>query len=172
MDLAAAERRLTDADPAQAARLIGEARDHTAQALAELRALSRGIAPPILTDRGLAAALTELTSRSGLPAHLDVALPAGERLPAPVETALYFTVSEALTNVAKHSGAREVRVAVRREGRDVVASVTDDGRGGAALAKGHGLAGLTDRLAALDGTLEVTSPTGGGTAIRAVVPCG
>jgi signal transduction histidine kinase len=172
MDLAAVERRLAGDDPQAASAQLSEARALTADALAELRALSRGIAPPILTDRGLGAALAAVTARSPVPAQLDYSLSPGERLPAPIETAAYFVVSEAMTNVAKHSGATEADVCVRRTRDTVTVEVTDNGHGGGALAKGHGLAGLSDRLAALDGTLEIVSPEGGPTIVRGVIPCG
>lgn len=171
MDLAAAERRLAADDPAQASQLLAEARAQSAEALAELRALTRGIAPPILTDRGLPDALAALAGRSGAATWVDVDLP-GERPSPAAETAAYFVVSEALTNVAKHSGASNAWVKVRRDDDDLVVEVTDDGAGGASAAKGHGLAGLADRVAAHDGTLAISSPAGGPTVIRAVIPCG
>lgn len=173
MDLATVERRLAD-DPEEARRLLIEARGHNDAALEELRLLSRGIAPPLLADRGLVAALTDVAARSTVVVDLDVALAAGERLPGRIESAVYFTVAEALTNVAKHAGARSVRVSVRRTtgpGGIVAAEITDDGIGGADPAKGHGLAGLRDRLAALDGTLRIASPSGGPTTLTAELPC-
>lgn len=170
MDLSAAERRL-DADPQSARTLLAAARTQTAEALAELRALSRGIAPPILSDRGLAAALTAVTARCTVQADLYVALPEGGRLPAAVEHAAYFVVSEALANVAKHSQATRVHVRVLRAASVVRIEVQDDGVGGAHPAKGHGLAGLADRLAGVDGTLTVTSPPGGPTLVCAELPC-
>ena len=171
MDLAAAERRLADDDPAQASQILAEARTQSAEALAELRALTRGIAPPILCDRGLPDALAALAGRSGVPTWVDVELP-GERPSAAAETAAYFVVSECLTNVAKHSGAANAWVKVRRDSDELVVEITDDGSGGAAAAKGHGLAGLADRVAAHDGTLAISSPAGGPTVVRAVIPCG
>ncbi|MGL5826148.1 MAG: sensor histidine kinase [Nocardioides sp.] len=172
MDLASVERRLAGDDPRAASEQLREARALTADALAELRALSRGIAPPILTDRGLNAALLAVVGRSPVPARLDYPMSPAGRLPAPIETAAYFLVSEAMANVAKHSGATETAVGVRRTPDAVTVEVTDNGRGGAALAKGHGLAGLRDRLAAIDGTLEVISPAGGPTTVTGVFPCG
>lgn len=171
MDLAAAERRLAADDPAQASQILAEARAQSAEALAELRALTRGIAPPILTDRGLPDALAALAGRSGAATWVDVDLP-GERPSAAAETAAYFVVSEALTNVAKHSGATNAWVKVRRDDDALVVEVTDDGAGGASAAKGHGLAGLADRVAAHDGHLAISSPAGGPTVVRAVIPCG
>jgi signal transduction histidine kinase len=175
MDLAAARRRLGD-DPAAADLLVEEAEVQVRETLAELRALSRGIAPPVLTDRGLAAALASLAGRCTVQVTLDVALPDSARLPDAVEEAAYFVVSEALTNVAKHSGAGSCVVHVSRAvdaGRSALhVVVEDDGVGGAHPAKGHGLSGLRDRLAGVDGTLEVRDRQGGGTRVEAVVPCG
>ncbi|WP_380164848.1 sensor histidine kinase [Jannaschia sp. R86511] len=176
MDLATVRRRLAD-DPAQADDLVEDAEQQVTEALQELRALSRGIAPPVLSDRGLPAALASLAGRCTVEVVLDVALPDGERLAEPVEEAAYFVVAEALTNVAKHSAARSCRVSVHREAdaggpASVVVEVSDDGRGGAHPAKGHGLAGLADRVAGLDGRLVVDSPDGGPTRVTAVLPCG
>lgn len=170
MDLSVAERRLVD-DPSGAASLLAEARTQTSEALAELRALSRGIAPPVLADRGLPAALAAVTARSTVRADLQVAMPDGERLPAAVENAAYFVVSEALANVAKHSCAHTVHVRLQREGDVLRVEVEDDGVGGAHPAKGHGLAGLADRVAGVDGKLSVTSPAGGPTVVAASIPC-
>jgi len=143
----------------------------TKDTLEELRALSRGIAPPVLTDRGLRAALEELAARSIVPIEVDIDLPAG-RLPHHVETAVYFVVSEALTNVAKHSGATQCMMTVHLVGEEVRVRVSDDGHGGAHLSKGHGLVGLHDRVRAADGVLNVSSPEGGPTVVEAEVPCG
>ncbi len=169
MDLSIAERRLAD-NPEKARDLLAEARTQTAEALAELRALSRGIAPPILTDRGLRPALAAVAARSTVRADLDVRLPEGERLPASVENAAYFVVSEALANVAKHSTAEHVHIRVTRDGNMLYVEVEDDGQGGAHPAKGHGLAGLVDRVEGVDGALTVTSPDGGPTIVRADIP--
>lgn len=170
MDLAAAERRLASDDGAAAAQIVTEARTQTADALAELRALTRGIAPPILADRGLAAALTALADRSTVPTRVELSLP--QRYAVPVETAAYFVASEALTNVAKHSGATAATLRAWAADGRLAVEVVDDGVGGASVAKGHGLAGLADRVAALDGSLGVESPDGGPTTVRAVIPCG
>lgn len=169
MDLATIERRLAVNDGAAAAEIVGEARVQTADALAELRALTRGIAPPILVDRGLEAALTALAGRSAVPTAVELTLP--QRYVAPVETAAYFVASEALTNVAKHSDATSATLRAWTDGGRLAIEVIDDGQGGAALAKGHGLVGLADRVAALDGSLSVESPTGGPTIVRAVISC-
>ena len=175
MDLSVAQRRLDD-DPAAVRELLGQARTQAAEALAELRSLSRGIAPPILTDRGLEAALASITARSPAPTTLDVDLGEGPRPTAAIETAAYFVACEALTNTAKHAAASAAAVRVRRttgaDGATVLrVEVADDGVGGADLAKGHGLAGLSDRVAGLDGTLSVTSPVGGPTLLVAELPC-
>jgi len=170
MDLSVAERRLAD-DPDSARILLAGARMQTADALAELRDLSRGIAPPILLDRGLGAALASIAARSTVQVDLHVGLTAGSRLPSSVERAAYFIVSEALANVAKHSGALRVRVGVLRDEALLRLEVEDDGIGGAHPAKGHGLAGLADRLVAVDGSFKVDSPPGGPTRIVAEIPC-
>lgn len=172
MDLSTATRRLDD-DPAEARRLLDEARAQAAETLAELRALSRGIAPPILADRGLAAALAAVAARSTVPTSVEVDL--GDDRPAPpIEGAAYFVVTESLANVAKHSdaGAAVVRAATVGEGPERVLSieVLDDGVGGADPAKGHGLAGLVDRVEGVGGLLDVSSPVGGPTLVRATLP--
>lgn len=173
MDLAAARRRMGD-DPAAADLLVEEAEAQVQETLTELRALSRGIAPPVLTDRGLVAALAAVAGRCTVAVTLDAPLPDGARLPAAVEEAAYFVVSEALTNVAKHSSARscQVSVGLDGDGRALRVVVEDDGVGGAHPAKGHGLAGLADRARGLDGSLVVASRDGGGTRVEAVLPCG
>jgi len=142
----------------------------TQDTLEELRALSRGIAPPVLSDRGLRAALEELGARSSIPIEVDIFLPSAP-LPDHVETAIYFVASEALTNVAKHSGASRCSLTVDVHDHTVRVRVTDDGRGGAHVSKGHGLIGLQDRVRAADGVLNVSSPAGGPTVIDAELPC-
>jgi signal transduction histidine kinase len=170
MDLGRARQQL-DTDPGAVGTTLEEALGQARETLDELRALSRGIAPPILTDRGLAAALHALAARGLIPVNLTLETSLG-RLPVVTENTAYFVVAEALANVAKHSHAQRCDVeVVRRDGRLVV-QVVDDGTGGAHVAKGHGLAGLTDRVRAAGGTLTVTSPTGGPTEIRAELPCG
>jgi signal transduction histidine kinase len=159
-----------DKDPEAAGQLIDETIGELAEATDELRELARGIHPAILTDRGLDAALDALAGRAPLPVELR-ALP-GERLPAPIESAAYFVVAEALTNVARYAQASRVVVGVERSNGRVVVEVRDDGVGGADPARGSGLRGLEDRIAALDGRLEVSSPQGDGTVVRAEVPCG
>ncbi|MGY1687256.1 sensor histidine kinase [Geodermatophilus sp. SYSU D00867] len=168
MDLSRAQRQL-ERDPAAARTTLAEAGVLAREALEELRALSRGIAPPVLADRGLPAALAALAARSPVPVELAVDLP--DERPAPVtENTAYFVVSEALANVAKHSGAGVCRVEVRRAGDVLRVVVEDDGEGGALLVPGHGLAGLADRLRAVDGVLAVDSPRGGPTRTTAELP--
>jgi signal transduction histidine kinase len=167
VDLGRARQQM-DSDPGAAAQTVDEALTQTREALDELRTLSRGIAPPILTDRGLAAAVAALAARATLPVSVDI--PDLPRLSALAEQTAYFTIAEALANVAKHSGARQATVAVGLAADQLVVTVRDDGRGGAHVAKGHGLAGLTDRLQAAGGALWVSSPPGGPTSIRAEIP--
>ncbi|MFI5527864.1 sensor histidine kinase [Kitasatospora sp. NPDC051853] len=152
-----------------AALRVAEAHDQARLALAELRELIRGVHPQVLTDRGLAAATTEVAGRSPVPVAVDVALPG--RMPPAVEAAAYFVVAEALANVAKHSGASRAEVRGRLLGEVLVVEVHDDGTGGADPAAGTGLAGLADRAAAADGTLSVSSPIGGPTVITVEIPC-
>jgi signal transduction histidine kinase len=170
MDLHRAQR-MIDTDPDGARDTLAEAATMTRETLEELRALSRGIAPPVLADRGLAAALAAVAARSPVPVELAVGLPAGQRLAPVVENSAYFLVSEALANVAKHSEATVAKVSVTRDGGRLRVVVTDDGRGGAVLAPGHGLAGLADRLFAVDGVLTVDSPRGGPTRLIGELPC-
>ena len=169
MDLEAVVRRLDD-DPDKARVLVGEALDQSREALTELRALSRGIAPPILSDRGLAAALAAAAARSPVEVALEIDLPERIRLAEAVETTAYFVVTEALTNVAKHAHATLVTVAVSADSDRLLVQVRDDGRGGAHLGKGHGLAGLADRLTTVEGVLDVHSPDGGPTVLTAEIP--
>lgn len=171
MDLEAAQRRLDD-EPEAARPLVEQALSQAQDALAELRALSRGVAPPILADRGLEAALSAAAARCPVPVDVDVALGGADRLPPPAENAAYYTVTEALTNVAKHSEASAASVSVARVADTLHVQVEDDGVGGAHIGKGHGLAGLADRLAGIDGTFELHSPPGGGTVVSAQIPVG
>jgi PAS domain S-box-containing protein len=161
-----AETRLRS-DPTDAARALADAREELGQALEELRELARGIHPAILTDRGLPAALEALASRAPLPVEIEHG---EERLPPSVEAAAYYVISEALANVAKYAEATNVRISVGRENGSACVLVADDGIGGADPADGSGLRGLADRIAALNGTLEVESPPGAGTIIRAEIP--
>ncbi len=148
---------------------IDDLSERLASALAELRELARGIHPAILTDRGLAPAIESLADRSTVPVETDVEV--SERLPAPVEAAAYFLVAEALTNVARYAEATSARVEVRREDDDLVVLVADDGVGGVDPAAGGGLRGLEDRVATVGGTLDIDSPIGGGTRLRAGSRC-
>ncbi|MFC7583910.1 sensor histidine kinase [Nonomuraea antimicrobica] len=169
MELSRAQRQMNK-DPDAAEATIKSAITATRETLDELRALSRGIAPPILSDRGLAPALAALAGRCTIPVDLDVQTV--ERYQAAVENAIYFVCAETLTNVAKHSRATVCTVQLVRLGDVLMLTIGDDGVGGAHVAKGHGLAGLADRLRAVDGELTVQSPVGGPTVIVAEVPCG
>jgi signal transduction histidine kinase len=167
MKLGRAEERLHRDPGAQA--LVQQARAEATAAIGELRDLARGIAPPVLTDRGLEAAVQSLADRSGQSVTVNADLP--ERLPASVETAAYFVIAETLTNAAKHAHARSVRVTIWAEHAELGLVVADDGVGGADQL-GSGLTGLRQRVEALDGWLRVESPTGEGTTVRAGMPCG
>lgn len=171
MDLEAAQRRLADGDSEATRALLSESLEHVQGSLAELRTLSRGIAPPILVDRGLRAAVISAAGQSPIPVEPDIALAEGQRLGAARESAAYFVVTEALTNAAKHSGAGRVSVRIAEDDDGALRVViSDDGVGGAHLGKGHGLVGLRDRLAGVDGSLEIRSPEGGGTVVGATIP--
>jgi signal transduction histidine kinase len=167
MNLGMAEQRL-HTDPAAARELLAEARDGAREALEELRDLARGIHPPVLGDRGLAAAVEGLASRS--PVHVTVSANVTSRPPAPVETAAYFVVAEAVANAGKHAEATQLEIRLERTNGELVVEVVDDGKGGAD-SSGSGLTGLRRRVQALDGTLDVTSPAGGPTTVRARLPC-
>jgi signal transduction histidine kinase len=157
-------------DPDAAERLLDGASSELDSALEELRELARGIHPAVLSDRGLDAAIETLARRAPLP--VELASVEHERLPEAIELAAYFVVAEALTNVAKYAGASHAKVNVGRENGRLVVEVADDGVGGADPGNGTGLRGLADRLAVIEGRLEVDSPPGGGTTIRARIPCG
>jgi signal transduction histidine kinase len=147
---------------------LGQTERGLAAVLEELREISRGIHPAILSRGGLAPALTALARRSALPVKLD--LRAGRRLPEHVEVAAYYVVSEALTNAAKHAHASGVHVELDAHDAIVQLAIRDDGVGGADPAHGSGLVGLSDRIEALGGTLEVTSPAGSGTTLLIQIP--
>jgi signal transduction histidine kinase len=155
-------------DPDGAEALLAAAGEELAQAQAELRELARGIHPAVLSDQGLDAAIEGLARRTPIPVAVRDEL--GERLPPVVEAAAYFVVAEALTNVVKYAGATSAEVRVSRVDGHAVVEVADDGRGGADPARGSGLIGLADRVGALDGRLEVDSPPGAGTRLRASIP--
>jgi signal transduction histidine kinase len=167
IELQLARERFTD-DPAGARELVDSAFANAQAAVGELRDLASGIHPAVLSQRGLDAALESLASRAPVPVELESSL--SDRLPIAVETAAYFVVAEALTNVAKYAEATHARVEVRRENGCAVVAIRDDGIGGAEAAGGSGLRGLGDRVGALDGTLEVSSPPGAGTLVRARIP--
>ena len=154
-------------DPDGAQKLLEASRTELAQALEELRELARGIHPAVLTDRGLDAALEMLAARSPLPVKIDG--PDGD-LPPSVEAAAYYVVSEALANVTKYAQASSVEVTVDRRNGYALIEVADDGVGGADPGRGSGLRGLADRVASLSGKLDIDSPRGGGTRIRAEIP--
>jgi signal transduction histidine kinase len=156
-------------DPQAAAAIVDQAHEQAKEALTELRNLVRGVHPPVLSDRGLDAALSGLAALSPVPVTVRVDLPA--RPPAGIEAIAYFVVAEALTNVAKHARASHAEVAVDRSGEMLRVTISDDGGGGADPA-GQGLAGLASRAAGVDGRLSISSPAGGPTSIEVLLPCG
>ena len=156
-------------DP-QAATLLRQAREDATAAIRELRELARGIAPPVLANRGLEAAVRSLAQRAGLEVTVSSTTP-GPRPPLAVERAAYFVVTESLANVAKHAPEARVQISLDKHGHDLLVEITDFGPGGADPA-GSGLTGLRQRVEALDGVLNVTSPPGVGTQIEAILPCG
>ncbi|MBV2353647.1 sensor domain-containing protein [Streptomyces sp. J2-1] len=168
MDLGTVEM-LLDRDPEQARELLRRARQSSADALEELRDLVQGIHPPVLAERGLGDAVRALALRLPLPVEVSVELPG--RAEAPVESAAYFAVSEVLTNAVKHSGAERLTVDLHHAGGALRITVTDDGRGGASVAGGSGLAGVERRLGTFDGVLAVSSPAGGPTLVTMEIPC-
>jgi PAS domain S-box-containing protein len=161
-------RNKVETDPQQAAALLDAVIDQLSHALAELRELARGIHPAVLTEHGLTPAIHALTARSPLPVAVEC-VPA-ERLPPAVEAALYFTTAEALANVARYARAGHATIRISATDREAAVEIADDGVGGADPRTGSGLRGLIDRVAALDGRLEIDSPPGAGTRLRAVVP--
>lgn len=169
MELDAARHALLDgADDAAARRRLEEADAALRTAIEDLRDVAQGIDPPVLTNRGLEAALRSRTRRSSVPVVLTTTLT--ERLSAPIETAAYYVASEAFTNAERHAGATRIAIELRTEGHELVVTVADDGVGGADASKGTGLRGLLDRAQAFDGTLTVHSPTGGGTRVEVRLP--
>ncbi|MEW1887865.1 sensor domain-containing protein [Streptomyces sp. NPDC085659] len=160
---------LIEKDPAQAKQLLAMARESSAEALTELRDLVRGIHPPVLAERGLGDAVKALALRLPVPCDVDVELTG--RAEAPVESAAYFAVSEALTNAAKHSGADRIWVDLRHSDGALRFSVTDNGRGGASVGAGSGLSGIERRLGTFDGIMAVSSPAGGPTMVTMEIPC-
>jgi signal transduction histidine kinase len=168
--LLGATRRALARDPSSAEAVLERAQDAAERALAELRAVVRGILPPVLADRGLAGALAGLAADCGVPCRVDVDVPG--RCAASVEATAYFVTAEALTNIAKHSRARHATVTVRRQGGRLSLRVEDDGIGGADGHKGSGLTGIRSRIEAHDGHLTLTSPPGGPTTLQVELPCG
>jgi signal transduction histidine kinase len=168
MDLGTIEA-LLDKDPEQAKKLIAKARASSVEALTELRELVRGIHPPVLAERGLGDAVRALALRLPVATEVSVDLPG--RAEAPVESAAYFAVSEVLTNAVKHSGAERIWVDLHRADGMLRATVTDNGKGGAVIGAGSGLAGVERRLGTFDGVLAVSSPAGGPTMVTVEIPC-
>lgn len=160
---------MVERDPETAKRLLAEAKDGTATALKEIRGIVRGVVPPVLADRGLGPAIDALAVDLPLPVTTRIDLDG--RLPAPVESTLYFTIGEALANVVKHAQATRAWVRLEQRGDLIVGEIGDDGHGGARLDGGTGLAGVVRRLAVLDGRLTVWSPEGGPTVVSVEVPC-
>jgi signal transduction histidine kinase len=155
-------------DPDLSGRL-DQARGEVATSLEELRAVARGIHPAVVSGHGLEVALEQLAARAPLPVHLSVAVEG--RLPESVEVAVYYVVSESLANIGKHAQASSARIDVAQAGGQVVLEVVDDGVGGVDTERGTGLRGLADRVEALEGRLRIWSPSGGGTRLRAEIPC-
>ncbi len=168
-NLGAAREKLDD-DPEVGRRMVDAAHTEAKAALAEIRDLVRGIHPVILADRGIDAALSAVVARSPVPVELDVQIV--WRPPPAVESAAYFVVSEALTNVARHSGATRAMVSIAQTSDRLIVEIRDDGHGGADASLGTGLQGLRDRVAGFDGTMHVISPRGGPTTISVELPCG
>ncbi|MEU5599953.1 sensor histidine kinase [Streptomyces sp. NPDC020298] len=168
MQLGLAERTL-GSDPAAVGPLLARAREGAEEAMAELRDVLRSVYPPILADRGLAGAVSAVAARCPIPATVEL----GELgdVPAQAEVAVYFAITEALTNAAKHGHAGSVSVTLARAGGTVRAEITDDGRGGAVEGRGTGLRGMRQRVEAVDGVLQVQSPPGGPTVITVECPC-
>ena len=157
-----------ESNPEAASQLIAQAREEAQLAVKELRELARGIHPALLSDRGLEAALDALAARAPVPVEIT-GVP-DEPLPQPVEAAVYFVTAEALTNIAKYARAEGAAVNLAIDDGSVLLQITDDGVGGADTTGGTGLSGLCDRVEALDGTIDIESPPGGGTAVRVQIP--
>jgi signal transduction histidine kinase len=161
--------KLIEVSPPAAATLVADCRNTATLALSELRDLVRGIYPPVLADRGLGDAIKALALDCPVRTLTDIQLPG--RPPAPVESAVYFAVAEALSNAAKHAEAKTILIRVTHERGMLRVQVDDDGVGGADPASGTGLAGMEQRLGAFDGILAVSSPAGGPTIVVIEVPC-
>jgi len=162
---------LVDDDPEAARALLIAARDNSAKALQELRALVRGIHPPVLADRGLVEAIRALALDTPLRIHLTSDRDQAARPSAPIESAAYFAVNEMVANVSKHAQASQAWIDIRHNDGMLKVSVTDDGQGGADPDHGTGLKGIERRLAAFDGILAVSSPPGGPTTVTMEIPC-
>ncbi len=169
MDLGLA-REMMESNPDEAKALIDEAHEESKRAMQEIRDLARGIHPAVLTDRGLRPAVSALAARSPVPVELNITL--DDRIPERVESAAYFIIAEALTNVARHSKATAATVTIRRFGDLLFIDIEDDGDGGAQANRGSGLAGIRDRAAALEGRVVIESPPGKGTLVHVELPCG
>lgn len=168
MDLGMAKEKF-DSDPEAARNLVESAHEEAKRAMTEIRNLARGIHPAVLTDRGLNDAISALAGQT--PVDVEVESRLDQRLPAAVESTAYFIVAEALTNIARHSNANHARIAMRLDGDTLIIDINDDGIGGADPSRGTGLAGMSDRAAALDGSVTITSPAGGPTNIHVELPC-
>jgi len=168
LDIGLAES-LLDADPARARELMALARGTTRDALADLRNLVRGIHPPVLADRGLVGGIESLALACPVPVIIDGTLPG--RPPEPLEAALYFGIAETITNAVKHAGAQSISIWIEHRDEVLNVQVVDDGIGGAVIAPGGGLAGISSRLDSFDGTIAVTSPYGGPTVVTMMAPC-
>ena len=166
LDLSLLQAQVTDR---AASRGLGQARQEIATSLDELREIARGIHPAVLSGHGLVVALDQLAARAPVPVRLSVDLP--RRLPEPLEVAAFYVISESLANIGKHAKATSASVEVSQDEDQVVIQVVDDGVGGADTELGTGLRGLADRVEALDGLLRIWSPCGGGTRVRAELPC-
>jgi signal transduction histidine kinase len=156
-------------DDSEASERVARARREIASSLEELREVAHGLHPAVVSAHGLAVALEQLVARAAVPVRLTLRI--GARLPEPLEVAAYYLVGESLTNIAKYARASSATVEVTRRAHDVLVEIVDDGVGGADESRGSGLRGLADRVEALGGTLRVWSPTGGGTRVRAEIPC-
>jgi len=168
-DIGTLQRRLESGNIEDAKVLAVAMKLRTDDVLAEIRSLSRGFAPPVLADKGLAEAVVALAAAATVPTTVTSDL-GPDRLPDPVERAVYYAISEALTNVGKHADASAAQVSLSQADGKLTAVVTDDGIGGATMTPGHGLAGLADRVAGVSGTLDITSAPDVGTTITVVVP--
>ncbi|MER7012070.1 sensor histidine kinase [Saccharopolyspora sp. NPDC000359] len=168
--LLGASRRALARNPSEALEVLDRAQDTAEEALQELRRVVRSILPPGLADRSLPDALTALAAACPVDCQIDADLP--QRCAASVEATAYFVVAEALTNIAKHSGARRAGVRLRHRDGELRVEITDDGRGGADERSGSGITGMRHRVEAVDGTFSLVSPTGGPTALTASLPCG